>query len=96
MLDRGRGGGGGREVTVVLGEMDAAQVNPYRFGRDQRPVQLAWSQRRRLTAVTKARRRLEVCLLPGGRRLPDPDDLGRWGMGDDVRRGQKEGSATQI
>ena len=33
-------------MTVVLGEMDVARVNPYRFGRDQRPAQLAWSQPR--------------------------------------------------
>ena len=35
----------------------------------------------------------QVRLVPGGRRPPGPDYIGRWGMGDDARTGQKDGSA---
>ena len=33
-----------------------------------------------------------VSLLTGGQRPPGPDGIGRWGMGDDAWRGQKERS----
>ena len=40
-------------------------------------------------------RGLGVCLLPGGRRTPGPPDyIGHWGMGDDMWRGQIEGSVV--
>ena len=35
--------------------------------------------------------RLEVCLLPGERRLSGPNYIGSWGMGDYVLREQKGG-----
>ena len=40
-------------------------------------------------------RRLDVCLFPGGpggRRPPGPGNVGRLGMGDDIWRGQNDGS----
>ena len=68
-------------VAMILGGMDLVRVIPYRFGQGQPPVHTAWFQRRRPTAVTKFRTgwggRLEVCLLPGGRRPPGLDDIGR-------------------
>ena len=86
MLDRG--------VTVVLGEMGVARVNSYRDGQGQRPVHSAWFRPRRPTAVNPFRGRLEVCLVAGGRRPPGPDYIGRWGMEDDVKREQREGSVV--
>ena len=42
----------GREVTVVLGEMDVTQVNPYRSGQGKPPVHMAWLAPNRQSAVT--------------------------------------------
>ena len=75
-------------LTLVLGEVDVARVNPYRFGQGQPPVHSAWFRPRRPTAITQFRGRYEVSHLPGGRRPPGPGYVGR-GMGDDMRRGKK-------
>ena len=58
-------------VTVVLGVMDIAPVNPGRFGQGQSPVLSAWFQPRQPTAVTQFRDRLEVCLES----IPVDDDV---------------------
>ena len=76
-------------VTVVLGEMDVARVNPYRFGQGQPPLLSAWFQARRPKAVTQFRGRLDVFLLADGRRPPGPDYIGRWGTGDKVWENKK-------
>ena len=86
----GCGMGGG---TVVLGEMDVAWVNPYRSGQGERPLRLPVTHPTGQQRPPNSRGGgLEVSLLPGGRRPLGPDDIGRWGMEDDVWRGQKEGS----
>ena len=81
---------------MVLGEKDVARVNPYRFWSGSTPRALGlispssngghWSP--------NAGGRLEVCLLPGGRRPPGPDYIRSRGMRGDVWRGQKEGSVV--
>ena len=80
----------GEGVTVALGEMDVARVNPNRFGPSQPPVRWAWFQPRWPTAVTPFRGRLEVCLLPGGRRPPGQDFAGHRGMGNDGWREKRD------
>ena len=79
-------------MALILGEMDVTRVTPYWPGQGDSPVHLTWFEPRRPAAVTQFRAgRLEVFLLPGGRRPPGPDYTRRWGMGDDVWRAQKEG-----
>ena len=39
-------------VTVILGEMDAARVNPYRSGQGEHPVHMAFFAPHRQAAVT--------------------------------------------
>ena len=38
---------------MAVGEMDAARVNPYRFGQGQLPVHSAWFQPSRPAAATQ-------------------------------------------
>ena len=91
-------------MTVVLVEMDVARVSPYRFGQGQPPVLWAWLQPRRPTAGTQFRGGgghpiPKVCLLPGGRRPPGPEDRGRLGMRDDferTKRGQLRGGGAEV
>ena len=81
-----------RGVTVVLGEMDVTRVNPCRFGQGQTPVHTAWFQPRQSQSVTQFRGQCEIGHLPGGRGLPGPNYVGLQGMGDDMWRGENEGS----
>ena len=86
-------------VTVVLGEVDVAQVNQYRSGKGEPSVHMAWSAPHRPAAVTQLQEgggRHEVSHLPGGRRPPGPDYVGLWGMRDDTWREQKEGSVEHL
>ena len=81
----GRMGGGGhwsweKWTSSGLTHTDLAWVSP--------SVLMAWFAPQRSAAVTQLRGRLETCLLPGGRSPPGPDCIERWGMGEDVRRGQ--------
>ena len=70
-------------------------MNPYRSGQGETPVRMAWFALHRPAAATNSRGMgLEVGLFPGGRRLPDPDNKARWGMGNDGWRGQIEGSVV--
>ena len=81
-------------VTLVLGEMDVAWVNPYRSdqGTSSAPGLICTPLS---VAVTQFWRggdgRYEIGHLPGGRLPPGPDYVGYGGMVDDVRRGQMEG-----
>ena len=82
---------------MVLGEMDAAWVNSYRFSQGERPLHLACyapppASGGHPIPVVVGGGGLEVSLLPGERRLLGLDDIGSWGMGDDFWRGQKERS----
>ena len=83
-----RGGGGSGPVRN-----GHSPVEPIPFWPGSIPVPSAWFQPRRPKAVTQFRGgggRLEVCLPPGGRRPPGPDDLGRLGMGDDFGEDKKK------
>ena len=87
-------------MTVVLGKMDVVWVNPYRSGQGEPPVHLVWVAPYRPAAVIRlrgrGRGRLFVCLFLGGRRPPGPDYTGRWGIRDNVWKGQKEGSVVVL
>ena len=85
-----------RGTTVVLGEMDAARVNPHRVSQGRPPVHSALFRPRRPTAVTQFRGRYEICRLPGGRHPPGPDYEGHRGIEEDVRRGQKRDRMNEI
>ena len=80
-------------MTLVLGEMNIARVSPYRSGQGEPPLLMAWSAPQMPAAANQFRGggRHEVGpveVLPGGRRPPGQDYIGRWGMGDDMRRAQ--------
>ena len=75
-------------MTVVLGEMDVTRAKPKPRPRGTHP-----SSRRRPPTVRRAAR---GHLCPGGRRPPGPEHVGRWGMEDDVWRGQTDGSVEGV
>ena len=70
-------GGGG---ALVLGEMDVARVSRYRYDQDS-PSTLSLV---RTPSVSRGHPipGVEVRHLPGGRRPPGPDDIGRLGDGE--------------
>ena len=78
-----------RGVTVALGEMNIARGKPKPWLGGSLPVRNAVGSRpsgNRWPPTSGGR--LEVCLLPGGRRTPGYY-VGRWRMGDDVWKGKK-------
>ena len=70
-------------LSVILGEMDVARVNPYRSGQGELTMHFACCTPHRSAAVIQLRGGggLEISLLPGGRRPLSSDGIGRWGMG---------------
>ena len=83
----------GQGMTVILGEMDVARVNPSRSGQGEPPVHMAWFAPQRLAAATQFRggggMRHEATYVPGVRFPPSSDSVGCWGMGDGTWRRQK-------
>ena len=79
---------------MVLGEMDVARVNPYRSGRGEPPSHLACFAPYRPAVVTQFRGggRLEISLLALTRWTTSTRLGWHRAFGDDVWRGQKEGS----
>ena len=77
-------------MTVVLGDV----VNPYRSGQSDPPLHLVCFVAKPASSSPPipGGGALEVSLLPGGQRPQGPDGIGRWGVGDDAWRGQKERS----
>ena len=73
-------------VTLVLGELDVAQVKPCPSGQGQPPVHSAWFQPRRQTAVTHYWGHRPQ---PGGRLPPGPEYVSHGGMRHDVWRDKK-------
>ena len=81
-------------MTVVLREMDVARVNPYRSGHGERPkLGMLRTPPASGGHPIPGGGGLKVSLLPGADvHSLGPDDIVRWGVGDDSWRGQKEGS----
>ena len=77
-------------VTVVLGEMDVTgEVIP--FLPVSTPSARGLVPNPAVSQSPNSVRQCEICYLSGGRRPPEPNYVGRRGMGDDIWRGQNEG-----
>ena len=79
-------------MTVVLGEMEVARVNAYRSGQGAPPgaYGLVHTQTSSGGYPIRGGGAHQASHLPGGRRPPSPDYVGRWGTRDDPWRGQNE------
>ena len=69
---------------MVLGEMDVARAKPKTPATRDASLHSAAAAYCRAGSPGPPR--------PGGRRPPGPEHVGRWGTGDDVWRGQTDGS----
>ena len=81
---------------MILGEIDVARVNPCRSGQSEPSVHMSWFAPHRPATVTQfpgATRDLPLTRWMASTRL---DHMERLRMGDDVSRGQKEGSVEVL
>ena len=79
----------------VLGGMDVARVNPYRYDQGT-PGLMAWFVTARSAAVTQLRGRHQGCHLPGERRPPGLDYIGRRGRGWRLERRKRDRLEREI